>query len=66
MIQASADEAVYLTLKQLSLRTGLSVHTLRHWVQSGRLNQGNGLRSAGSKWLVEWAVFKAALDKGEF
>lgn len=62
----TVDVPLYVTLRYLSSLTGISVHTLRHWIQHGRLNQSRGLRAAGRRWLVEWAVFKAALDSGEF
>jgi hypothetical protein len=61
-----ANEPLYLNLRQLAGKTGLSIHSLRHWIYDGRLTHDQGLRVANGRWLVEWAVFKAALDAGQF
>jgi hypothetical protein len=62
----AAEEPLYYNLRQLSAKTGLSIHSLRHWIYDGRLTHEKGLRLANGRWLVEWTVFKAALDAGQF
>jgi len=61
-----AEGPIYLNLRQLAARTGLSIHSLRHWIYDGRLTHEKGLRLANGRWLVEWSIFKAALDAGRF
>jgi len=61
-----AEGSLYLNLRQLAAKAGLSIHSLRHWIYDGRLTHEKGLRLANGRWLVEWAVFKAAIDAGQF
>jgi hypothetical protein len=45
---------------------GLSHWTLYKWIRDARLNQARGLRRLGSRRLIDWPVFKAAIEAGEF
>ena len=60
------SDPVYVTLAAAARLSSMSRHTLYHWIRDGKLNQKTGLRKAGSRRMIEWLVFKAAIDAGEF
>lgn len=62
----ASTSSEYVSLKQAAVRAGLSKWTLYHWIAQGRLTQARGLRRLGARCNIEWAVFKAAIDRGEF
>ena len=64
--EAQPPEPVCLTVKQCAAKTGLSYHTLYHWIESGKLDEAHGLRRFGSRRLIDWQVFKACLERGDF
>ncbi len=60
------SDPVYITLAAAARLSSMSRHTLYHWIRDGRLNKKTGLRKVGSRQMVEWSVFKSAIDGGEF
>jgi predicted DNA-binding transcriptional regulator AlpA len=62
----ASSHAVYITLAEAARLSSLSRHTLYHWIRDGKLNKSSGLRRAGSRHMIEWLLFKAAIDAGEF
>ena len=63
---AVLSEPVYFTLAQVAGLTNIEIKTLYDWIYHGKLNEARGLRRIGNKRLVEWAIFKAAIDQGDF
>lgn len=64
--ESHATAPLYVDVPALSRTFGIAIDTLRHWTSNGVLTPERGLRRAGRKVLIEVAVFKAALDRGEF
>jgi predicted DNA-binding transcriptional regulator AlpA len=60
------SEPVYVTLDEAARRSSLSRSTLYHWIRDKKLNKNTGLRKVGSRRMIEWVVFKAAIDAGIF
>ena len=59
-------DAVYISLADAASRTGMSRWTLYHWIGEGKLTDSRGLRCIGARRMLEWLVFKEAIDRGEF
>ena len=59
-------DPVYVTLDEAARRSSLSRSTLYHWIRDKKLDKNTGLRKVGSRRMIEWVVFKAAIDAGTF
>lgn len=58
--------AVYVSLATAASRTGMSRWTLYHWIGERKVTEERGLRRMGARRMIEWCIFKAAIDRGEF
>jgi hypothetical protein len=62
--EPEAEELI--SVAEAAKRIGLKPKTLYCWIESARLRPEHGLRHFGSRKLIDWAIFKACLDRGEF
>ena len=64
--EGEIDEEIYLDVKGIAARLGMSPSTIYHWIGSGKLDEAHGLRKLGSRRLIDWQVFQGCLERGEF
>ena len=64
--EGEIDEEIYLDVKGVAARLGMSPSTIYHWIGSGKLDEAHGLRKLGSRRLIDWQVFQGCLERGEF
>lgn len=64
--ESALSDPVYVTLAAAARLSSISRHTLYHWIRDGKLNKNTGLRKVSSRRMIEWIVFKAAIDAGTF
>lgn len=61
----SRSAADLLTLEQAARRAGLARKTFYEWKRKGKLRREHGLLMVGRSPRLEWAIFKACIDRGE-
>jgi excisionase family DNA binding protein len=59
------ENILFLTPGQCAAQLQLSRWTIYHWIGDGKLAESHGLRRIGRRWLIEWSVLKAAIDRGD-
>lgn len=64
--EGEIDEEIYLDVKGLAARLGMSPSTIFHWIGSGKLDEVRGLRKLGRRRLIDWRMFQGCLERGEF
>jgi hypothetical protein len=55
-----------ISVAEAARRIGLKPKTLYCRIECGRLGKEHGLRPWGKRYRIEWPVFKACLDRGDF
>lgn len=64
--QAMAKEPVLIPVRATASNCGFKPKTLYNWIESGKLRDEHGLQRWGRRWRIEWVVFKACFDRGDF
>jgi hypothetical protein len=65
-VQREARENI-ITVAEAAKRISLKPKTLYCWIEKGMLRVEHGLLRIGGKSLrIDWATFKACIDRGEF
>jgi len=64
--RAESEEAFMTTVSKTAQRCGFRPKTLYNWIETGKLREQHGLRRWGKRWRIEWRIFKASFDRGEF
>ncbi len=59
------SEPGFLTAEQCAARLQMSRWTIYHWISDGKLDVAKGLRRVGRRRLIDWNVFKAAIERGD-
>src|SRR5271156_3571991 len=55
-----------ITVAEAARRIGLKPKTLYCRIECEKLQKEHGLRPWGKRYRIEWPVFKACLDRGDF
>jgi hypothetical protein len=55
-----------ISVAEAARRISLRPKTLYCWIECERLRKEHGLRPCGKRYRIEWRVFKACLDRGDF
>jgi hypothetical protein len=63
----ASGEPVVITVAETARRIDCKPKTLYNWIETGKLRNEHGLRRLGpARWRIDWAIFKACFDRGEF
>ena len=67
-VKGSGPETIPLLAKipQAAKQCGFRPKTFYNWIESGKLTKEHGLRSFGREYRIDWRLFKACVDRGEF
>jgi excisionase family DNA binding protein len=63
--QPFQENILFLTPAQCAAQLQLSRWTIYHWIGDRKLAESHGLRRIGRRWLIDWALLKAAIDRGD-
>jgi hypothetical protein len=55
-----------IDLAEASRRLGNERDTLYNWIYAGKLRPEHGLKKIRGRWRINWPVFMACVDRGEF
>ncbi len=55
-----------ISVAEAARRISLKPKTLYCWIERERLRGEHGLRTWGKRHRIDWAIFKACLDRGDF
>lgn len=53
-------------ISQAAQLCGFKPKTFYNWLETGKLTKEHGLRSFGREYRLDWRIFKACVDRGEF
>lgn len=57
---------ILLSVREVARKCSLAEKTIYCWIETGRLKHEHGLRTFGKRHRIDWAIFKACVDRGEF
>jgi hypothetical protein len=55
-----------LSIAEAARRSGFKAKTIYCWIENQKLRNEHGLRTIGKRHRIEWPIFKACLDRGDF
>lgn len=64
--EALANREILVSVAEAARRSGFKAKTIYCWIESQKLRNEHGLRTIGKRHRIEWSIFKACLDRGDF